>query len=472
PNPAESRYDKFIGGHAGNSLAAACGYARARKLDGKNHDIISVLGDGVLINGLTAESLNNISDSGKQIIIINDNDFSISPSVGSIAEYLSKLKNYCLSDGVICENSPFAIYDIDYIGVVDGHNIGELITALKMAKAHGKSVIIHTKTVKGKGLCEAENNPSKYHAVGNGKGISFADILGNKLVELAQKDSKIVAVTAAMGMGTGLDIFGSHYPQRFFDVGIAEGHAVTMSAALARAGYKPYVAIYSTFLQRAYDEIINDVCLSSLPVTFCIDRSGIVGEDGETHHGVFDLNYLLSIPNLTVASPSSLKELSNMLEWSTTYQKPLAIRYPRGMAVSEYIEEYKTFPQWNYLVNNNVDNIILATGANMVAEAKTAIKYLDDKGIKSDLVNARFNKPLDKLILDSIRGKRIFILEDCQATGGFAECVRSYYGDKKLYTKAIGDRFVKHGDISSLLKELELDAASVAEWVIEALNET
>ncbi len=470
PNPMESVYDRFSAGHAGNALAASCGYARARKLNGESHHIVSVLGDGVLINGLTAESLNNTACSGKQIIIINDNDFSISKSVGSLSEYLGKLDGYSLYDGIITNNSPFAIYNLDYIGGVDGHSFDDLLKALDLAKNHDRSLIIHTRTVKGKGLAEAEVNPSKYHAVGNGKGVSFSDVLGKKLSAMAQKNKKIVAVTAAMGIGAGLESFERNAPGRFFDVGIAEGHAVTMAAAMARSGLKPYVAIYSTFLQRAYDQIINDVCLSSLPVTFCIDRSGIVGEDGATHHGIFDLNYLMSIPNMTVASPASLAEFESIIEWSESFDAPLAIRYPRGAAVED-CPSCIELPKWLYCVNNHSDNALIATGASMVQMALGAQILLEKEGIMVDVVNARFNKPLDIKLLEKLKDKRIFTIEDGLITGGFGDRIRAFFNGKKVYSKGVEDCFVTHGDTSSLYRELGLDEASIAAWIKGALNE-
>lgn len=465
PNPDESRYDKFTAGHAGNALAAACGYLRAKRLNGGNEHIIAVLGDGVLVNGLTAESLNNVSQAGKAIIVINDNEFSISQSVGSIAKYLSCLKRYSLADGVIIEDSPFKIFDIDYIGVVDGHNIQDLLKAMDIAKKHPKSVIIHAKTVKGKGLPEAERNPVKYHAVGNGVKNTFAHTFGAKLTELAAKHKEVVAVTAAMGVGTGLTEFAYKFPDRFFDVGIAEGHAVTMSAAMARAGLKPYVAIYSTFLQRAYDQLINDVCLSGLPVTFCIDRSGIVGEDGATHHGIFDLSFLCELPGITVVSPASLLEAEELLEWSINFSKPLAIRYPREEAIISY--PFKaSLPYWVPYGELYSEKIILATGAKMVEKAVSAQKILKDKGINVDVVNARFNKPLDTVMLDSIKDREIYTLEDGLLKGGFGDSVRAYYQNKRIRSKGIDDRFVAHGDTRSLFAELQLDAESIAEWII------
>lgn len=471
PNPTESVYDKFTAGHAGNALAAACGYARAEKLNGGTNNIVSVLGDGVLINGLTAESFNNVKGSGKQIIIINDNDFSISESVGSFSEYLGKLK-YKITDGIITRNTPFALYDIAYIGGVDGHNIVEIIEAIDMAKKHSDSVIIHIHTTKGKGLSEAEANPKKYHAVGNGKKTSFANVLGTKLTSIAKANKKVIAVTAAMGIGTGLDIFQLNIPDRFFDVGIAEGHAVTMSAALARAGLKPYVAIYSTFLQRAYDQIINDVCLSDIPVTFCIDRSGIVGEDGATHHGIFDLNYLLSIPNLTIVSPADLAELEQILDWSLTFNKPLAIRYPRGEAIEKIANNSFAYPEWSFLINNDAPNVIIATGANMVKQALNAYKLLNKLGIKADVINARFIKPIDCKMLDKIKNKRIFTVEDGQLTGGFSDAIRTYYNGKTIYSKGINNCFVPHGDTQKLFEILELDSKSIANWMAGIINET
>ncbi len=463
PDPAESKFDRFTAGHAGNALAAACGYIRARKINKSDEHIIAVLGDGVLINGLTAESLNNLSAAGKAIIVVNDNEFSISASVGSIAKYLSEL-DFSL-DGVICgENSPFELFGIDYIGGIDGHCIESLIRALDLAKNHSNSVIVHVKTVKGKGLPEAERDPVKYHAVGNGVKNTFAHTFGAKLTELAARHKEIVAITAAMGVGTGLDAFSRAFPERFFDVGIAEGHAVTMAAAMARAGLKPYVAIYSTFLQRAYDQLINDVCLSGLPVTFCIDRSGIVGEDGATHHGIFDSGYLSAMPNMTLAAPASLCEAEEMLEWSCNYFKPLAIKYPKENVANVY--PYSApLPDWVRFGSSNAAKVILATGAKMVDTALSAQKILAKKGIIIDVINARFIKPLDTAMLDSIRDKEIYTLEDGLLAGGLGSAVRAYYKDKNIRSKGILDRFVAHGDTFALLGELKLDDKSVAEWI-------
>ncbi len=464
PDPSESKFDRFTAGHAGNALAAACGFLRARKLNCSAEHVITILGDGVLINGLTAESLNNVSDAGKAIIIINDNEFSISASVGSIAKYLSGLDNYSLGSGVYCgESSPFKLFGIDYIGGVDGHSVKSLIEALELAKTHPRTVIVHVKTVKGKGLTEAERDPVKYHAVGNGNKNTFAKAFGTKLVALASRHKNIVGITAAMAVGTGLEEFSQTYPERFFDVGIAEGHAVTMAAAMARAGIKPYVAIYSTFLQRAYDQLINDVCMSELPVTFIIDRSGIVGEDGATHHGIFDSSYLSAMPGITIASPASLRELEEMLEWSYGYAKPLAIKYPREEAVESY--PYSApLPGWVRLGWTDAGKVILATGAKMVENALTAQRLLKNKGINIEVINARIIKPLDTVTLDSIKNKDIFTLEDGLLTGGFGDAVRAYYKDKKIRSKGVSDRFITHGDTASLFRELALDAQSVAEW--------
>ena len=479
---SSSIYDAFISGHSSTSLSVATGLMRARNLSGEDYEIVTVIGDGALTGGMTHEALNDAGNiKGKQIIILNDNAMSISKSVGSIADYLArmhtkkwytklkirtkrrleapkKLKRKTLNilknirNGVkylIQGGLPFDEYNIKYFGPVDGHNLEQLLRYLQIARNENGSVIIHVVTKKGNGYQVAEDNPNKYHGITAQDDeicpdMTFSKQVGISLSEIAREDNKIVAVTAAMSSGTGLSNFSKEFPERFFDVGIAEGHAVTMCGAIASCGYKPYFAVYSTFLQRGFDQIIHDICIEKQNVTFLIDRSGIVGSDGETHQGIFDISYLNLIPNMTIASPMDTKELDCFIKWSTNFKLPLAIRYPKGGITLPYDIVPIELGKWSKLIDSDSNIVIIATGADMVSNALNAVN-----GLNVSVINARFIKPLDTELLLEIKDKKIIIVEDNVINGGLFSAVSIFYSMNKLTPQiislSIADTFVPQG---------------------------
>ncbi len=509
PKRYESIHDCFETGHSSTSISAATGFAVARDLAGEKHEVIAVIGDGALTGGLAYEGLNNAGDSkAKMIVILNDNGMSINKSTGAIAKHLSKLRlstgyhdfkkqlkktlkgipgvgeglysgaehlrdsiKYALIQGAIFEEFGFK-----YIGPIDGHKLNDLIETLTLAKEMEGPVLIHILTTKGKGYKNAENNPNKFHGIGPfnpttgaqlGSSVdpSFSQIFGNKIVQLATKDDKIVVVCAAMTDGTGLEKFTVNFPDRIFDVGIAEAHAVTFAAGLAQGGLKPVVAIYSTFLQRAYDQILMDVCLQNLPVIFAIDRAGNVGQDGETHHGIFDLSYLEHMPNLTILAPKDGRELSEMMEYAISLNGPCAIRYPRGTASDVTIGQTK-----------GSDVEIWAVG-KMVSIGNKACELLKEMGIDAGIINVKRIKPLDQagIIAATKRVKHIVTLEDNSVIGGFGQQLSSLLLEKgildvKVTTIGWPDKFIEHGSIDELFEKYELDAKGVAERIRRAVE--
>lgn len=469
PKRQESEYDVVNTGHASTSISIACGLARA--LD-SGEQIISFIGDGAMTGGLTYEALNDLAClCKKQIIILNDNEMSISKNVGLISDYLQRLKREKVT-------RPFALFGLKYLGVVDGHDLKALIKAFNKAKNCNEAVIVHVLTKKGKGYSDAEENPEKYHGYSTSEQLkpTFSQICGEKLCELAEKDENVYAVTAAMASGTGLDTFEKKFPQRFADVGIAEAHAACMCAGLAIGGKKPYFAVYSTFLQRAYDQLVHDICLNSLPVTLCVDRCGIVAGDGETHQGVFDISFMRALPSLTVFAPKDGKELKNVLDWSLNYGKPLAIRYPKAEDGFAYKHHSPVeLGKWEYVIKeNNSDAVILATGAICVKNAVKAAEILKNKGFETDVVNARFISPMDKETLREIYGKKIFTLEDGVRTGGFGEGVISYYAENRLsadVTVFAFDNFpYPQGSVEFILKSTGTDSDTIAEKIAETVQ--
>ena len=446
------------------------------------------------------------------IVVLNDNGMSISPNTGGLSKYLGRLRSsrkyismkaqikknvsrvpligegmvagmqhardsikYAVIDGVLFEELGFR-----YFGPVDGHDIKEMCETFELAKEAEGPVLIHVMTQKGRGYSKAENNPNVFHGIGpfdmeTGQPLkkssipSYSGVFGNKLIQMAEQNEKIVAVSAAMFEGTGLEKFSREYPKRAFDVGIAEGHAVTFSAGLAKAGMKPFVAVYSTFLQRAYDEIMEDVCLQKLPVVFCIDRAGIVGADGETHHGIFDLSYLKHMPNLTVMAPKDGRELEAMMEFAAEAEGPCAIRYPRGEAenfgTDSVIEAGRA-----EVIREGKDTEIWAIGA-MVKKALDAADILEDKGISAGVVNMRFLKPFDLSLLrgSADRFKLIFTLEDNVVSGGAGEEINNLLSDKDVKVLNIGwpDKFIEHGSCEELYEKYGMDANSIAERIAE-----
>ena len=466
PKPSESKYDHFVGGHAGNAVSACCGYAMARTLSGADYEVISIVGDGVMVNGETAEGLNLVSSTGKQIIIINDNTYSISAGVGSIPEYLATLRTKEYKGDVQAgAESPFSQYGVDYIGPIEGHNIEMLIDAFKRAKEWSSPIIVHVVTNKGKGYAPAELNPLKLHGVsprGEGDHVSFGPTIGKTLSKLREKDSRIVAVAAAMAIGTGLAHFESRFPESFIDVGIAESTAITVAASLARAGYKPYVGIYSTFLQRAYDQLLYDVSLDGLDVTLLVDRAGIVGEDGESHQGIYDLSLLSAIPNVTIMAPSSYQELENMLEWSVNQSGVKVIRYPKGNADTG-IPTDSNFPGWSVL-KEGLDGCIIAHGPRMVENALAAAKMLSASGKDIAVVNARFISPVDISVLEAYKDCKLYVAEDVVFAGSLSEKLITMGYNVTPIT--LPNTYVTFGKVSELQKLYGLDADSIVKKIL------
>lgn len=516
PKREESPHDMFDTGHSSTSISAAMGYAMARDLKGEDYAVISVIGDGALTGGIAYEALNNMGSSkSKMIVILNDNEMSISKNTGGISQHLAKLRasqTYLdlkkqlkktlknipgfgeglyhgiehIRDSVKYAIVPGAIFEelgFKYFGPVDGHNIHDLIEVLSIAKLMGEPVLIHVITKKGKGYKNAENNPGKFHGIGafdpttgnvlsQSDSLSYSKVFGNKIVQLANNNPKIVAISAAMIEATGLDKFASKYPDRIFDAGIAEAHAVTFAAGLAADGFKPVVAIYSTFLQRAYDQILIDVCMQKLPVVFAIDRAGNVGADGETHHGVFDLSYLCHMPNMTVLAPKDGKELAQMLEYAITLDGPCAIRYPRGQAQGFSADSS------NYLIDGTSevirtgsDVMIMAVG-KMVSIGFEVCKKLKLRGIDAGLMNMRFIKPLDKdgIVSAVNKVKHIVTLEDNVIDGGFGISVAGLLAkegitDVKINMIGWPDKFVEQGSTQELFEKYSLDSESITERV-------
>ena len=516
PKSAESPYDVFDTGHSSSSISLALGMAAARDLSGEEHDIVAVIGDGAMTGGLAFEALNNVGNlDSKLIVVLNDNGMSISHNTGGLSKYLGRLRSsrkyismkaqikkniskvpvigegvvagmqhakdtikYAVIDGVIFEELGFK-----YFGPVDGHNIEELCETFELAKETEEPVFIHVMTKKGKGYSKAEEKPNIFHGIGpfdmeSGELLkkshmpSYSNVFGNKLMEMAQRDEKIVAVSAAMMEGTGLGKFHETFPKRAFDVGIAEGHAVTFAAGLAKAGFKPFVAIYSTFLQRAYDQIVEDVCLQKLPVVFCIDRAGIVGADGETHHGIFDLSYLKHIPNLTVMAPKDGAELEAMLEFAHDCGGPCAIRYPRGAApqlgYESKIEYGKAQP-----IRDGKDVIIWSLGA-MTEKALAAADILEGRGISTGVVNMTFLRPMDReTLLDTAKkASLVATVEDNVLQGGAGEEINSILAGSGVKIINIGwpDKFIEHGTCDELYSKYEMDGPAIAERIIRELE--
>lgn len=522
PKREESPYDMFNTGHSSTSISAAAGMARARDIKNQKFDVVAVIGDGALTGGMALEALNDIGyRKTKMIIILNDNQMSISQNVGGLSTYLSDLRmgdtyNKVKSDiNSTLEKIPkvgkgminsinkvkssvkqlmvpgmlFEDMGIKYYGPIDGHNIKEMSKILKKAQQVNGPVLIHVVTKKGKGYEYAEQFPNKFHGVGpfnseSGKSSStssksYSKVFGETMVKLAEKNKKVVAITAAMPEGTGLDQFSKLYPKRFFDVGIAEQHATTMAAGMAAEGLKPVFAVYSTFLQRAYDQIIHDIVLQNLPVILAIDRAGIVGADGETHQGIFDLSYLSSIPNMTIMSPKCTEELRYMLQFAVTQNYPIAIRYPRG-GDEEYGElSPMTFfrkGRWEILNERSGKVALVATG-KMVQSAIKVKSLLKENGVEATLINACFVKPIDKFLLKDLikSGYKIVTIEDNLLLGGLGSCINEYLIEEGLVNNNIlnlgfNDRFITHGEVDILYKENGLDPESICERILHFID--
>lgn len=514
PKVKESCYDTFDTGHSSTSISVAAGMAAARDLSGENFHIAAIIGDGALTGGLAYEALNNAGVSkANLLVILNDNGMSIAPNTGGVSKYLGKLRSsskytdlknkikknvseipgvgrgvvaslqhmrdslkYAVLDGIMFEELGFK-----YFGPVDGHNMTDLIETLSMAKEIEGPVFVHIITKKGKGYRSAEETPSKYHGTGpfdpatgrqhsSSSAPSWSQVFGDKLTDMAKDNKKIVAIGAAMLEGTGLKKFKKKYPRQTFDVGIAESHAVTFAAGLAAGGYRPVVAIYSTFLQRAYDQIMEDVCLQNLPVLFAIDRAGIVGADGETHHGMFDLSYLNHMPGMTILAPADKEELELMMEYAMTLKGPCAIRYPRGEAARLDFHQ----PVNGSLVLTEGKDVEIWAAGNMLPAGFETCEMLKKRGIEAGLVNARFIKPLDEkaVLASAARTKLIVTLEDNVITGGFGESLAAAIMESPVKVLNFGwpDRFIEHGSSKQLFEKYGLDPESMTERICEYLE--
>ena len=511
PKRKESPYDSFDTGHSSTSISAGLGIAQGRDILGEDYKVVSVIGDGALTGGMAYEALNNAARMKKNfIIILNDNKMSISENVGGMSRYLGGLRTgagyndlkknvadtleripvvggrmidkikrtknsikQLFIQGMLFENM-----GITYLGPVDGHNIPALCKVLKEAQKLDHAVLVHVLTKKGKGYEPAEKNPAHFHGVSpfdikTGKPLAekkyptYTDVFSKKLCQLGETHPELVAVTAAMPDGTGVAAFGKKFPDRFFDVGIAEAHAVTSAAGMAAAGLRPVVAVYSSFLQRGYDQILHDVCIQNLPVLFAVDRAGLVGSDGETHQGIFDYSYLTSIPNMSVAAPKNLWELRAMLDFAMDYKAPFAIRYPRGTAYRGLKEFMQPIAYGKGEIIYEEENIALLAVGSMVSTGEHVRAKLKEEGVSCTLANARFVKPFDKELVDRLaKNHRLIVtMEENVLQGGFGLPVTAYihehYPQVKVMNIALPDAYVEHGNVSVLRKGLGIDSDSI-----------
>lgn len=516
PKRKESDCDAFDTGHSSTSISAGLGLVQARDLKGENYQVVSVIGDGALTGGMAYEALNNAAELKKNfIIILNDNEMSITRNVGGMSSYLDHIRMAApytelkmgvtnalkkipkVGDGMVdalhktkssikqlvIPGMLFENMGLTYLGPVDGHDMRQLGKVLQEAKRKQGPVLIHVLTEKGRGYEPAMRHPARFHGAApyeietglpksNGN-PSYTDIFSTVMRKFGDREPDVVAVSAAMVPGTGLKRFGNMFPDRLFDVGIAEEHAVTFAAGLALGGLRPVVAIYSSFLQRAIDQILHDVCMQNLPVVFAVDRAGLVGSDGETHHGCFDLSYLSMMPNMTVMAPKNKWELSDMMKFAIRQNGPVAIRYPRGEAYTG-LEEYRAPIEMGKaeVLEKGKEIAILAVG-NMVRTAVQVTENLRKKGYEPTLVNMRFVKPLDTELLDIIKEDHSLIvtMEENVKSGGFGEQVMTYYGSRMhgpaVRIVAIEDRFVPHGSVEDLLRQQQMDSDSVTERVLQ-----
>lgn len=521
PKRKESDCDAFDTGHSSTSISAGVGLVKARDLRGESHSVISVIGDGSLTGGMAYEALNNASQLDTNfIIVLNDNYMSISENVGGMSKYLDKIRTADFYTGLkkgvtrTLEQIPvvgdslieqirktkssikqlvvpgmfFEDMGITYLGPVPGHDVSMLCRAFKEAKKIEGPVLIHVLTTKGKGYEPAENEPSKFHGISpfqietgevktKSSKDSYTDIFGKVMCDEAMKRKDIVAITAAMKDGTGLSRFQRMFPERFFDVGIAEEHAVTFAAGLAAGGIKPVFAVYSSFLQRGYDQLIHDVGLQNLPVVFAVDRAGLVGSDGETHQGIFDLSYLSSIPNMTVLSPKHKWELADMLRFAIQHEGPIAIRYPRGAAYDQY-EEFRSPVVYgkSEMIYEEKDIAVISMG-HMFSEAVKVRESLKREGYSCTLVNGRFVKPLDGACITKLaeNHKLIAVMEENVLTGGYGMQVLSFAGEQSMDVKvlplALPDDYVEHGSVDQLRKETGIDEETMVKKIMKAYKE-
>lgn len=475
PKREESSFDCYNTGHAGTSVSAALGIAKARDIKGEDFNVIAVIGDGSFNNGLVYEAFNSLKLlNSKILLIINDNGMSISPTVGSMHEYLESLERDSRQKEKSDKHAKiFERFGFAYDGVYDGNNLEVMIEKLGEVKQRLKneSVILHILTKKGKGYAFCEEFPEKTHGISISDSekisVEYSEVLGNTLIKLAESDNRIAAVTAAMTSSLGLGKFFEKFPNRSIDVGICEGHAAVISAAMATEGLKPYFAVYSTFLQRSFDEVVVDICEQNLPVTLCIDRAGISGADGETHQGAFDLSFLSFIPNLAVAVPKDINEFEKMLEFSASNEAPLAIRYPReGKRVFGSCEPI-ILGRWEKLHTGDGKYAIIACGEYALTRSFAAAKMLEAINIEPTIINARFIKPLDTEMLDSLCEKYVLTVEDNMIYGGLGSLVSLYYAgnDKIVKAFAYSDKFISQGGIEELTKEAGVSAEVIVEYI-------
>lgn len=520
PKSCESDCDCFDTGHSSTSISAALGFAKARDLLREDYSVVAVIGDGAMTGGMAFEALNDAGRSPNDLIIIlNDNEMSINRNVGGLSRHLSKIRTqpiyykakedldtflnkfssvgkfaaraldrakgtikYMVMPGIIFED-----LGLTYIGPIDGHDIEELTTVISRARGLKGPVLIHVMTQKGKGYSYSEDKPQDFHAVAPfeietgevkvNNGASYSNVFGKKMMEMAAREPRLVAITAAMTSGTGLDEFSKLHPEKFFDVGIAEQHAVTFAAGLAKAGIKPVVAIYSTFLQRAYDQILHDVSLQNLHVVFAIDRAGLVGEDGETHQGIYDLSYLSSIPNLTIAVPSDYDEFERMLDFAVfRHDGPIAVRYPRGSGKRQLAQSAPINRGTGVKLLRGDDVTIVAVG-KMVETALTVADLLAQKGVNADVINGRFVKPLDaKMILESVvKTGALATIEDNCIKGGFGSSILELISKNNIEVKTSTFGFpdipISHGNRDEIFEKYGLDAITISHDILRMLKD-
>ena len=522
PQSDESEFDAFTAGHASTAISAALGMARTRDIMHGDHQVVAVVGDGALTGGICYEALNDAGQSQtRMIVVLNDNEMSISPNVGAMSLYLTHLrqsKGYCaikrglrrglghipmiglpifrlitkfrdMLKALLLDGKFFSALGFEYIGPIDGHDLKHMIRVFRRAYDTDCPVLIHVVTQKGRGYQPAENHPDQYHGVApffidsgeakrSGGSASCGKIAARQLAEMADTDIRICAITAAMPTGTGMEEFHKAHPDRFFDVGIAEEHAVTMAAGMAASGMKPYVAIYSTFLERAYDQILIDVCRNALPVTFLVDRAGLVGADGATHQGVFDLTYLRTIPNMVVAAPRDVRDLKKLLSLSAGLNEPMAIRYPKdGDDMGPGIQSQRNFRvgEWE-LLSSGKDVMIFAVG-RMVQMAMQASIELMGKGLSVGVVDARFVQPMDeKMLLEQAAQVPLAVtVEENMVSGGFGEGVARLLTDRNvscdLLVLGFPDRFIGHGTVDEQLEECGLNGYGISRRILKRWSE-
>ena len=516
PKRKESASDAFDTGHSSTSISAGLGYVAAREIKGENHCVVSIIGDGAMTGGMAYEALNNASRlKSNFIIVLNDNNMSISENVGGMSKYLNGLRTAKAYTGLkknvedtlmkipvkgksivkhlsntksgikqlFVPGMLFENMGITYLGPVDGHDIDKLRKIFKEAKRLNHAVLVHVLTKKGYGYQPAEENPARFHGtdpfdietgIVKNKSVrdSYTDVFSKVICDEAEKNEKIVAITAAMADGTGLSRFARRYPKRFFDVGIAEEHALTFAAGLAAGGMKPVVAIYSSFLQRAYDQTIHDICLQNLPVVLAVDRAGLVGSDGETHQGLFDLSFLLSVPNMTIMAPKNRWEMADMLRYAIDFNGPVAVRYPRGAAYEGLADFRAPIVYGKSELIYEEEDIALMFVGNMSAIAEEVRRELKEIGYSCSLINARFVKPLDTAMIEqlALEHKLIVTLEENERIGGFDQQVLDYVNRAKLdvHVRPIGisDEYVEHGNVELLRQEVGLDKDSIVKQII------